>query len=201
MGSDPPATVGSTIDVVPYLSSYLSDARMAKIVPHIRGNLLDIGCQRGQLRDQVADQIDGYTGVDLSNEMIAEARVLHPDVAFFTLDLDDEPLEFDSEFDTIVMSAVIEHIFNLKMLGNGLSNALKPNGRIVLTTPTPFGNDVVHRIGSSVGLFSKVAADDHIVIFNRQRCEIFANEFGLRLADYQRFQLGCNQLAVFEKPA
>ncbi|MGI9621287.1 MAG: class I SAM-dependent methyltransferase, partial [Acidimicrobiales bacterium] len=138
---------------MPYLSSYLSDARMARIVPHIRGDLLDIGCQRGQLRSQVAGQIDSYTGLDLSAEMIADARRLHPDAEFFTLDLDDQPLDFEDEFDTIVMSAVIEHVFNLKTLGTGLSKALKPNGRVVLTTPTPFGNDVVHRVGSAVGLF------------------------------------------------
>ncbi|WP_411817544.1 class I SAM-dependent methyltransferase [Hyphococcus sp. DH-69] len=181
------------------LSKHLSDARLAKIKPYIQGDLLDIGCQRGQLGQLVDDQITSYTGVDISADAISAARNENPHAQFVALNIDQDPLPFREEFDTIVMSALIEHIFNLRLLGEGLSQALKPGGRIVLTTPTPFGNDVVHRIGAMLGLFSKEAADDHIVIFNRKRCEIFAQEFGLKLADYKLFQMGCNQLAVLEK--
>ena len=63
-----------------------------------------------------------------------------------------------------------------------MAAALKPNGRIVLTTPTVIGNDLVHRLGASVGLFSQDAQDDHIVIFNKRRFEVLANEVGLDLA-------------------
>ena len=71
---------------------------------------------------------------------------------------------------------------------------------MVLTTPTPFGNDVVHCLGAKVGLFSSVAADDHIAIFNRKRPEIFAGEFGLELVEHRTFQVGCNQVAVLQRP-
>ena len=181
------------------LSKHLSDARLSRIKPFIHGDLLDIGCQRGQLGQLVADKITSYCGVDISADAIADARIQTPHAQFVALNIDQDPLPFENQFDTIVMSALIEHIFNLRLLGDGLSRALKPGGQIVLTTPTPFGNDIVHRIGAMLGLFSKAAADDHIVIFNRKRCEIFANEFGLKLSHYQSFQLGCNQLAVLEK--
>ncbi len=181
------------------LSTYLSRARNAAVLDYIHGDVLDIGCQQGHLRERAAAQIDRYVGIDISEPDIAEARRRHPDCEFEVLNLDDQPLGYEQAFDTIVILAVIEHIFNLKHFGESLSRALKPGGSIVLTTPTPFGNDIVHRLGSAVGLFSQVAADDHIVIFNRKRLEIFANEVGLVLARHQRFQLGCNQLAILSR--
>ena len=183
------------------LSGYLSKTRNERITSHVRGDVLDIGCGPGSLKNRMAGQIANYTGIDYDPEVIEQARQAHPDARFEVVNIDREPLPFENEFDTIVMVAVIEHIFNLGILGESLARALKPGGRVVFTTPTPFGNDVVHRFGAAIGLFSKVAADDHIVIFNRKRFEIFAHECGLRVAEHRLFQLGCNQLAVLEKPA
>jgi SAM-dependent methyltransferase len=182
------------------LSAYLSKTRYARIVPHVRGDVLDIGCQHGQLRAHAAERINRYAGIDLSEEDIRQARRAHPDCEFKALNIDDEPLGYEAAFDTIVLCAVIEHIFNLKHLGQGLALALRPGGRVILTTPTPFGNDVVHNLGAKLGLFSQVAVDDHIVIFNRKRLQIFAGEAGLVLAAHKLFQLGCNQFAILEKP-
>lgn len=183
------------------LSSYLARARHEVVSAYIHGDVLDVGCQYGQLRDRHSGQIGRYVGVDVSESAVDEARQRHPDCAFYVLDIDEAPLEFEAEFDTIVMMAVIEHIFNLKHLGRNLARALKPGGRAVLTTPTPFGNDVVHRFGAALGLFSKAAADDHIVLFNRKRFQIFAAEVGLVLLEHRLFQIGCNQLAVLQRPA
>lgn len=183
------------------LSSYLSSRRNAVIAPHVRGDVLDVGCQRGQLRDRLAGRIGRYVGIDLSEANLEEARRRHPDCEFRLLDLDDEPLGYEAEFDTIVLVAVIEHVFNLKHLGRNLARALRPGGRVVMTTPTPFGNDVVHRLGAALGLFARTAANDHIVIFNRKRFEIFAGEVGLVLTEHRRFQLGCNQMAILQRPA
>jgi hypothetical protein len=80
-------------------------------------------------------------------------------------------------------------------------NALKPGGIVVMTTPTPFGNDIVHRLGASLGLFAKAAVDDHIVIYNHHRFSLMAIEVGLQLKSYQTFQFLCNQIVVLSKGA
>ncbi len=98
------------------------------------------------------------------------------------------------------MLAVIEHLFNLKHIGLELACALRPGGILIITSPTNFGNDIIHRIGCKFGLFSRAAENDHICIFNQKRFEIFAIEVGLVLIKYQLFQLGCNQLVILEKP-
>ena len=182
------------------LSVALSEARIKKISPHIKGDVLEIGCGHGQMRERFDGQISRYTGVDMCAESIEAAERAFPQDTFHLANIDDEKLPFTNEFDTVVLTAVIEHIFNLGVLGESIAQALRPGGRAVLTTPTPFGNDIVHRLGAAVGLFDRAAVDDHIVIFNRKRFEIFAGEFGLRLAEHRRFQLGCNQIAILEKP-
>nr|WP_264759727.1 class I SAM-dependent methyltransferase [Limibaculum sediminis] len=182
------------------LSPYLSRARQAVVSRHVRGSVLDIGCQHGQLYDMLRPQISRYAGVDLDADAIQTARQKHRDCDFRVINIDDEPLGFESEFDTVVMMAVIEHIFNLKSVGQSLARALKPGGVVLVTTPTPFGNDIVHPVGVALGLFSRAAGDDHIAIFNRRRLEIFAHEIGLVLKSHRTFQFGCNQLAILQKP-
>lgn len=183
------------------LSQYLSSSRMGMIVPHIKGDVLDVGCQNGRFRDLARNQIGRYVGVDIDPEQLELARKAHPDCEFHLCDVDAKLPDFDEEFDTVILCAVIEHLFNQKLVMSALAKALRPGGRILITTPTPFGNDIVHRAGSAVGLFSSVARDDHIVIYNRLRFEILAREVSLKLASYKQFQLGCNQRAILEKAA
>lgn len=181
------------------LSKLLHKQRYAKVASFIRGDVLDIGCQQGQLNSLFGEKISRYVGIEISRECVKQAEVIHPKAEFHVIDVDEDHVPFVCEFDVVTMLAVIEHIFNLKILGKMLYEALRPNGIIVLTTPTPFGNDIVHKIGSKFGLFSKIAADDHIVIFNKKRLEIFANEFGFSLVLYEQFQFGCNQIAILKK--
>ncbi len=185
---------------MPLLSPKIAEMRVQKIAPYINGDVLDVGCGQCNLRRRFADQMTSYTGVDYDNALIENARKAFPGDRFQLHNIDDAPLPFDAEFDTVILTAVIEHIFNLGLLGQGIARSLRPGGKAIITTPTPFGNDVVHRFGSMIGLFNPVAVDDHIAIFNKKRLEIFAAEFNLKLAEHRWFQLGCNQIAVLQKP-
>lgn len=183
------------------LSRYLMTSRMGLIDAHIKGDVLDVGCQNGRFRELARDRINRYVGIEIDPDQLELARKAHPDCEFFLCNVDEEFPEFDNEFDTIILCAVIEHLFNQKFVMSALAKALRPGGRILITTPTPFGNDVVHRAGSAIGLFSKVARDDHIVIYNRMRFEILAREVSLEMASHKLFQLGCNQMAILQKSA
>lgn len=73
-------------------------------------------------------------------------------------------------------------------------------GKIIITTPTPFGNDWVLKYGSALGLFSSQAGHgDHIVVYNKDRFRVLANELGLKIEKYKTFELRCNQLVVLSK--
>jgi len=178
------------------LTPIIRRQRFAMVEAYCTGDLLDVGCGQAGLIDAERPGITSYTGVDYRPELVEALARRHPQHTFVCADLDEGELQLERRFDTVLMVAFVEHICNQKLLMRQVKAALKPEGRIVLTTPTPFGNDIVHRYGALLGLFSGDASDDHVVIFNRKRLDVLAQQCGLRLQHYRRFQLGCNQLAV-----
>ena len=182
------------------LSAMASRGRYGRVVPHVAGDVLELGCGVGRITELVpAGQITSYSGVDHDERVLAEAKQRHPEGRFAQVDLDDDPL-IEGPFDVVLMVALIEHVYNQKHLFTQAREALRPGGRIVLTTPTPFGNDVVHRMAAEVGLLAKAAVEDHVVVYNKRRFQTLASDLNLELSRYRRFQLGCNQLVVLRRP-
>ncbi|MBI2434752.1 MAG: class I SAM-dependent methyltransferase [Candidatus Hydrogenedentes bacterium] len=183
------------------LSPMLKRKRFAMVAPYIQGDVLDVGCGPTTTLACGGGRITSYTGIEQHVSRIAQLSRDFPEHTFLKKDLDEDALDLPQQFDTILLVAVIEHIYNQKHLMRELVSVLKPSGRIVITTPTPFGNDIVHRWGAAIGLFSTSARDDHIVVYNRKRFEILARDHGLAIERYRRFQFGCNQLVVLRKQA
>ena len=184
---------------MPLLTGYLTRERMKRIAPYVHGDVLDLGCGGADVYRNFGSRINHYCGVEYSDAAVDALRAKHPEASFLARNLDRDALGLDRQYDCILMVALIEHLFNQQHVMSNVAMALKPGGRIVVTTPTPFGNDIVHRMGAKLGLFSKAAVDDHIVIYNHHRFGLLAGEIGLKLAHYQRFQLGCNQLVVLSR--
>jgi SAM-dependent methyltransferase len=110
-----------------------TDARLAKII-HLAEELkpkelLDIGCGDGYLLTQLASKIDAHLyGVDVY-EM--EATSWTYKMADLT-----KGLPFDDEmFDLIVLGEVIEHVPDPDYLLEEIWRALKPGGKVIVTTP------------------------------------------------------------------
>lgn len=182
------------------LSDYLARARANIAQQYASGRVLDLGCGNAETYRLARHAISEYHGIDLDPAAINRLRAEFPEASFHVADLDEDPLPDGIQVDTVLLIALIEHIFNQKHMMREIVKCLAPSGRVVVTTPTPLGNDVVHRIGGKIGIFAGSAVRTHIVIYNRPRLEILASEFGLVLDTYKRFQLGCNQLAILKKP-
>lgn len=179
----------------------LADWRHSLLSGYIRGDVLDIGCGDSIILQKFGSRIDSYHGVELSAKRVSELSGKFPEARFLARDLDKDLLDVDKRFDLILMVAIIEHIWNQKFLIGQVARALKHGGKIIITTPTPFGNDFVHAAGAKMGLFARSAVDDHVVIYNRRRFENLANEFDLTILEYKRFQFFCNQFVVLGKNA
>jgi SAM-dependent methyltransferase len=184
---------------VALLSNMLTVWRHRVISPYVKGRVLDIGCGNALILQHNHAAIDRYVGVEFGPERIAQLSERFPSGVFISRDLDREPLALDEKFDVILLIAVIEHVWNQKFLFEQIVVLLNSGGKIVITTPTPFGNDIIHPIGAAVGLFAEAAVEDHIVIYNKQRFKNLAREFGLRLELFKRFQFFSNQLAVLSR--
>lgn len=182
-------------------SGALQASRYRQVLPWMRGDLLEVGCGLSELASNTPAAVTSYTGCDLKPSTVDRLTKQYPQHRFAAIDLDmsDFPADF-GPFDTILAAAVIEHLFNLRSAMERLVAVLRPGGRIVLTTPTPIGNDVVLPLTALVGLTSKDAHADHIAILNKRRFRHLSSEVGLELTRYHRFQLGFNALAVMELP-
>lgn len=181
------------------LSKWLESKRINLTKPYIKGDVLDVGCGPATNYRSLKNKIGAYYGIEYDKKHVEKLKKMYPKAKFFSKDLDKDNLDLKKKFDTVVSLAVIEHIYNQKHFIEQLIKNLKPKGRLVLTTPTPFGNDIVHRFGAWIGLFSKVQGDDHIVLYNKKRFQLVAKDFNLRLVKYKSFQLGCNQMVIFQK--
>jgi 2-polyprenyl-3-methyl-5-hydroxy-6-metoxy-1,4-benzoquinol methylase len=75
-------------------------------------------------------------GVEESSQGIAVARHAFSDCHFIQASLYDLPYpELEHSFDVVISVEVIEHLFYPKELARTAKKLLKPNGRLILTTP------------------------------------------------------------------
>jgi 2-polyprenyl-3-methyl-5-hydroxy-6-metoxy-1,4-benzoquinol methylase len=172
-------------------SPFLRKQRIAAAAPHLRGNVLDIGCGGGQLARLVP--ASRYVGLDISVEALDQARRAYPDHEFVTA------IPSGRRFDTIAALAVIEHVKQPHSFLGTLADLLNEDGQIVLTTPHPAFRKV-HDFGAMLGLFSRDASEEHEAFLNHQDIAAYSRRSGLVLKVSRRFLGGANQLFVLAGP-
>ena len=159
--------------------------------PFLGESILDVGCGNGPLAGFFASS--EYVGADIDDESLARARRLHPEHLFCKMD----DIPKNQRFACIVGLAVIEHVPAPEKFLAALKDRLSTDGTIVLTTPHPaFGR--FYHWGSRIGLFSRVAADEHKNEYDRATIKRMAEKVGLAITHYQRFLFEANQLIVLK---
>jgi 2-polyprenyl-3-methyl-5-hydroxy-6-metoxy-1,4-benzoquinol methylase len=185
----------------PLLSNIIRGRRYVMALPYITGHILDIGCGHAYLADLVPHRED-YVGVDINPALLVYGEQRYPQYRFYTTDLETQALPPEvahQRFDTISLIALLEHLSKPAHILNQLAALLGPQGRVVATTPTPLGHRV-HRLGAQLGLFYREAAEDHKCVLDGAALKQLFQAAGLRVARYQQFEFGCNQLIVGELP-
>lgn len=108
--------------------------------------VLDLGCGPGSLWDQwqMLPPLERLVGVDLSPQMINEAKRLHPEGDFQVARAHELPFA-DGSFDLVIASAVLHHIpeEHLPSAFAEIERVLDEHGRLVGREPNsrPFGQD------------------------------------------------------------
>lgn len=93
----------------------------------IQGSLLDVGCGMQPYKDFF--QISSYTGMEIDNEMSRKrnsADIFYDGITF--------PVE-DNSYDSILMSQVLEHVFEPDLFLKEVHRSLKPGGKALITVP------------------------------------------------------------------
>lgn len=99
-------------------------------------SLLDVGCGNGELLSELQELYPEakLAGADLSETVVEANERRHPDMRFFTLDVEKAALK--EQFDAIVSCEVIEHLDDREAAFRHFAEMLKPGGHLVITCPT-----------------------------------------------------------------
>jgi len=183
---------------MPLLTRYARQQRYAAIRPFVCGDVLDIGCGN-MLKAFKPENLRRYVGIDVNPALVANMRRLFPEHEFHLCDVEREPLPVHGQrFDTVLLVAILEHLNDPHRVLAQVAEHLRPTGRLVVTTPTPWGMRL-HDWGTRLGLFHPHAAEEHVRPYERRALEALLEAHGFKVVLYRRFELGANQLVVAER--
>lgn len=101
-----------------------------KYIPqHVTGRLIDLGCGKAPLFEAYRKYITDNVCLDWQH---TEHRNEYLD---YTCDLNGRLPFSDNEFDTIILSDVLEHVAEPEHLWREMSRILKPNGKLLANVP------------------------------------------------------------------
>ena len=90
--------------------------------------ILEVGCGKGELLAAVKPELG--IGIDFSKEMIKRARIKFPDLIF--IEADAHELDINEEFDYIILSDLINDIWDVQSVFEELLPMITPRTRIIL---------------------------------------------------------------------
>jgi SAM-dependent methyltransferase len=105
--------------------------------PHY-GRALDFGCGAGRLSRALRSYADAVTGVDISEPMLRQAKVLAPDCSFVLNPSSDLSVFADGSFDLVYTALVLQHLPRLLVEGylREFLRVLAPGGIAMVQVPT-----------------------------------------------------------------
>ena len=98
--------------------------------------IADLGCGNGYMAGQLVSLGHTVCAVDSSETGISIAKQAYPSVDFHCLSLyENIATLIGNDFDIVISSEVIEHLYDPRTFLKNASSILKPGGTLILTTP------------------------------------------------------------------
>lgn len=117
-------------------------------------SILDFGCGDGRFA-KLLNHYGQISGVDISEKAISKARRNVPEGEFHVADLSSDKIveQLGGQFDVIVSTEVIEHVFDQQHFLENIRHLLSNRGIFILTTPN--GKCYRHYFGSAERKFGQ----------------------------------------------
>jgi SAM-dependent methyltransferase len=156
--------------------------------------VVDVGCADGAMFEQLKGRYGFGYGIDptLASPVSGETYALYPGTF-------PEALPAEVAADRITLLATLEHLSpeEQQALAEGCRDVLRPGGTVVITVPSPRVDDVLHVL-AALRLIDGMEMHEHYGFQPADTLKIFGGpEF--KLVQHKRFQLGLNNLFVFER--
>jgi len=166
--------------------------RIEAILAEVRGHdVLNLGCVNHsialtesekerwlQLRLSERFPAANVLGLDIDQENVARMRAQGMNVEVG----DAQRLTYHEKFDTIVLGEIIEHLENPGACLEGCRRALKPGGRIIVSTPNIFC--VMHML-MYLKNFDHAFNAEHVAWFCPQTLRTMVERCGLRIESFK----------------
>jgi 2-polyprenyl-3-methyl-5-hydroxy-6-metoxy-1,4-benzoquinol methylase len=118
------------------LSPILKLLSQTQLASQNKLKILDLDCGNGSFSYLIAQQGYQVIGIEQSESGIKFARQSFPDCHFIQGSVyEDVPVELENSFDIVISAEVIEHLYYPRELVKYARKCLKPNGRLIITTP------------------------------------------------------------------
>ncbi|NQY54066.1 MAG: class I SAM-dependent methyltransferase [Campylobacteraceae bacterium] len=150
------------------------------------GNLLELGCFKGEFTKRFVDYFNDITCVEASSEAIKKAKEKVPSTVIFINDLF-ETVQLNKKYDNIVLTHVLEHLDDpVAVLKRINDEWLNDGGRLFLVTPNAMAPS--RQIAVKMGLISHNQAvtpaekeHGHRITYTLDTLEKDAKEAGLKV--------------------
>ena len=112
-------------------------SRVLQLLPERLGHVLDVGCGPGVMTEVVLERGGVFNGLDLSPEMIREAKEKfgHLPKVHFALGNIEAIDANDNSYDQLICMAVLEYLSSPRQALAEIFRVLKPGGMAVITMP------------------------------------------------------------------
>jgi SAM-dependent methyltransferase len=120
-----------------YAHTYLEKPAMYNLLGYVQNmQILDLGCGSGEDIEKLRINNE-VIGLDYSHELLTLAKFNNPDTNFWCIDLNNQLIPIDKQFDIVFSSLTLHYVKNWDNLFKQLQAILKPNGRIIISTHHP----------------------------------------------------------------
>ena len=157
--------------------------------------LLDIGCHQGEFFQFLGNRINPSIGID---PLLEKDNLKIPGNHKLYQLMFRELLPFaDLSFDVVSMLAVIEHIKEKDLIAKECRRLIRTGGRVVITVPSKMVDQILSLL-IFFQIIDGMSLEEHHGFNPGELPSIFLSE-GFKIIARRKFQLGLNNLFVFEK--
>lgn len=195
------ATNGSHAYLLPAVQSEL--ARLEERGPK---RLFDLGCGNGSVGAVLNQQGWEVTGVDPSEEGIAQARQMYPGLKFQTGSAYDDLAAMYGLFPVVISLEVVEHVYAPHQYARTLADLLEPGGTAIISTPyhSYLKNLAMALTGKMDAHFTALWDHGHIKFWSFRTLSQLLTEAGLQDIRFLRVgripPLAKSMIAIARKP-